>query len=87
MAEQTIFQRVLEVAPNEKGDGSSMTLLWDGAEKCVVEAMFQGSAVSTDVTPDRLVADIRELTKEACNGELQIVFRDEALIAKLEEYV
>ena len=87
MAEQTIFQRVLEVAPNEKGAGSSMTLLWDGAEKAVVEAMFQGSAVSTDVTPDRLLADVKELTEEACKGDLQIVFRDEALIAKLEEYV
>lgn len=82
-----IFQRVLEVAPNERGEGSAMTLLWDGGDGAVVEAVFQGSAGSTDVSPERLLEDAEELTKQACDGDLQIVFRSEELIQKLREAV
>jgi hypothetical protein len=80
-----IFQRVLEVGPNEKGQGSKMVLLWDGAEKAIAEAEFDGQAITADISPKRLLLDVRELTEQACNGELQIVSRDENLIRELEK--
>jgi hypothetical protein len=81
------YQRVMEVAPNEKGEGFPMTLFWDGDEACVVEAVMMGQKVTTEVSVDRLLADVYSLKEEAVAGDIQIVNIDQDLVAKLEDYV
>lgn len=61
-----------------------MILLWDGGGRGIIVAEFDGQEITTDVSPARLLADVRELQEQACNGRLQVVFRSEELIRELE---
>jgi hypothetical protein len=82
-----IFQPVLEVGPNEKGEGSAMTLLWDGEDRAILVAAFDGQEITSDLSPELLLRDVRGLVKQAGEGQLQIVQLDHDLLAKLEEKV
>lgn len=87
MSETDILQRVLEIGPNEKGEGMSVVLFWDGAEKALAIGQFDGQEVTTEITPDRLLLDVKDLKEQACNGDLQVVFHDGELEAKLKAYI
>lgn len=83
MAETPIFQKVLEVGPSPRGEGVGMVLLWDGGERALAVAEFDGQEVTADISTRRLLADVQELQAQACAGRLQVIFRDETLIERL----
>jgi hypothetical protein len=62
-----------------------MTLLWDGRERALAIGQFDGQEVTADISRARLFQDIQELQDQACRGRLQVVFRSEVLIKKLED--
>ena len=84
MADDDIFRRIMEVAPNEKGEGMKIVLSWDGDKRAIAQSEFQGQVLTADLDNATLRRDIHKLTEQACNGELQVAFRDEGLIALLE---
>lgn len=84
MSEARIFQKVLEVAPSLRGEGASMTLLWDGGRRAVLIAEFEGQEITAEITPARLLADVHVLQEQACDGRLQVVHRNELLISQLQ---
>jgi hypothetical protein len=60
-----------------------MVLLWDGHDRALVVAEFDGQEVTADISRARLLADVQELQEQACAGRLQVIFRDQALIERL----
>lgn len=84
MTETPIFQRILEFGPTTRGEGTWITLLWDGGERAILIALFSGHEVTADISPARLLADAKDLQEQACNGHLQVIFRSEELINQLE---
>ena len=79
-----VFLPVLEVAPSPRGEGLAMTLLWDGADRALAVGLFDGQEVTAEISPARLLADLHDLQAQACEGRLQVVYRCEELIARLE---
>lgn len=84
MDDMPIFQRVLEVGPNDRGEGVAMTLLWDGGEGALVIAEFDGKQITAEVRPSRLLANVHKLQEQASEGGLQVEFRSDALVRELE---
>jgi hypothetical protein len=84
MTSDPIFEPVLEVAPTPRGEGVRMLLLWDGRDRAIAVGYFDGQEVTADISRERLLADVRELQGLACEGRLQVVFRSEELIGRLE---
>jgi hypothetical protein len=82
-----VFQPLLEVGPATDGSGFHTTLQWDGAEGGIIVAEMNGQEVTTDVGQRRLLLDVDELIELACAGSLQVIRKDDELIAKLREYV
>jgi hypothetical protein len=84
MADTPIFLPVIEVAPSPRGEGLAMTLLWDGGDKALAVGIFDGQEVTAEIPPARLLADLHDLQEQACEGRLQVIYRNEDLIGQLE---
>jgi hypothetical protein len=84
MTKTPVFLPVIEVAPSPRGEGLAMTLLWDGGDRALAVGRFDGQEVTAEISPARLLADVHDLQEQACAGRLQVVYRSEDLIDRLE---